>query len=270
MKKVLSIPFAVALLCAVAAAQGPNVALASAPHATAPHGTLTKLEYKQFGKWLADEKAFDKNGSLKEADAACSALGSSTAFLKTMHNSCTADLMVVLASVTVESAATECVKASTTTTTTTTTPTTTTGTTTTPTTTTGTTTTPTVSGFTGAELQEYVCVRPAYEYLSRYVLAMNAADILNRKTGLERGLPGPCLDTMAATTKQLGDEKNMVAAVKRVVADDALLAKVLDGQAAASTTSGHKIENDLNDFGRATKKLGTDSTADKLSTCPHE
>jgi hypothetical protein len=75
---------------------------------------------------------------------------------------------------------------------------------------------------------------------------------------------------MAATAKQLGDEKTMVAAVKRVVADDAVLAKVLSGQVAASTTSGRKIENDLNDFGRATEKLGADSTADKLSTCPHE
>ena len=269
MKRLLSIPFAVALICAAVAAQSPTLASAAAPH-----GTLTKVEYKQLRGWIADETIFDKTGNFKKAAAACKVLGSSTAFLQRLRSSCSADLVMVVGQVTLIVAQSECAKAATsTTTTTTTTPTTTatTGTTTTtPTTTTGTSTTPTVAGLTNAQLQEYVCLNPVYEYVSRNLMTTYAADTLTRKAGIARGLKGQCLDTMVSTAKQLRDEEDMISAVKRVVLDIAQLAKVQEGQAPASAASGGPIKTDVGDYNRAFKQLGADSTANKLFTCPHQ
>jgi hypothetical protein len=266
MKRALSLTFAVAVLCASAAAQTPSSALAAAPH-----GTLTKVEYKHLTKWLADIKLSDKKSSLEDEVNACKALGTSTPLLRQMRTTCAADTTATTGLITLYFAQQECTKAATnTTTSTTTTPTTTSTATTTPTTTTGTTTTPTVSGLSGTQLEVYVCLAPVYQYISRNAATMYTQDGLARKVAAGRGLTGVCLNTLVVSPKQLKDDGEMAAAEKRVVADDALLAKFQRGELSASAVKGSAITSDLRDYNHAlSREAGVDSTPEKLSSCPH-
>jgi hypothetical protein len=268
MNRALSLTLAVAVLCASVAAQTPSSALA-----VAPRGSLTKVEYQHLSKWLADIKLSDKKSSLQDEVNGCKALGTSTALLRQLRATCAADTTATTDLITLYFAQEDCTKATTnTTTSTTTTPTTTTPTTTTTatTTTTGTTTTPTVSGLSSTQLEVYVCLAPVYQYTSLHAATMYAQDALARKVATGRGLTGVCLNTLVASTKQLKDDSDMAAAEKRVVADDALLAKFERGQLPASAVKGGAIASDLRDYARALgREAGVDSTPEKLSTCPH-
>jgi len=261
MNRALSLTLALAVLCASAAAQTPSAALAAAPH-----GSLTKAEYQHLSKWLADIKLSDKKSSLQDEVNGCKALGTSTPLLRQMRSTCAADTTATTDLVTLYFAQQECTKAATNTTTSTTTTPTTTST----TTTTGTTTTPTVSGFSTTQLAVEVCLAPVYQYTSRNAATMYAQDTLARKVAAGRGLTGVCLNTLVASPKQLKDDSDMAAAEKRVVADDALLAKFQRGQLPASAVNGSAITGDLRDYDRALgREAGVDSTPEKLSTCPH-
>jgi len=263
MKRALSLTLAVAVLCASAAAQTPSSALAAAPH-----GTLTKVEYRHLTKWLADIKLSDKKASLQDEVNACKALGTSTSLLRQMRTTCAADTTATTGLITLYVAQQECAKAATSTTTSTTTTPTTTSTTT--TTTTGATTTPTVSGLSSTQLEVYVCLAPVYQYISRNAATMYTQDGLARKVAAGRGLTGVCLNTLVVSPEQLKDDGEMAAAEKRVVADDALLAKVLRGTLSASTVKGSAITSDLRDYDHAlSREAGVDSTPERLSSCPH-
>jgi hypothetical protein len=270
MNRAFSLTIAMAVLCASVAAQIPSSALAAAPQ-----GSLSKVEYQHLSKWLADIKLSDKKSSLQDEVNGCKALGTSTALLRQLRATCAADTTATTDLITLYFAQQDCTKAATnTTTSTTTTPTTgTTGTTTmmpTTTTTTGTTTTPTVSGLSSTQLEVYVCLAPVYQYTSLHAATMYAQDTLARKVAAGRGLTGVCLNTLVASTKQLKDDSDMAAAEKRVVADDALLAKFERGQLPASAVKGGAIASDLRDYARAlSREAGADSTPEKLSTCPH-
>jgi len=236
-----------AVLCASAAAQTPSAALAAAPH-----GSLTKAEYQHLSKWLADIKLSDKKSSLQDEVNGCKALGTSTPLLRQMRSTCAADTTATTDLVTLYFAQQECTKAATNTTTST------------------TTTTPTVSGFSTTQLAVEVCLAPVYQYTSRNAATMYAQDTLARKVAAGRGLTGVCLNTLVASPKQLKDDSDMAAAEKRVVADDALLAKFQRGQLPASAVNGSAITGDLRDYDRALgREAGVDSTPEKLSTCPH-
>jgi hypothetical protein len=283
MKRALSISLAVSVVCALLAAAGPTPALAGAPH-----GTLTKTEYRDINSWLVEEtKAFGKKGTLKEAATACKDLGNSTAFMKSMQRSC--DNQLVLLITVAESGLLQetCDKSVQTTTTTTTTPTTTTPTTTnttttstvtgtTPTvttasgTTTGTSTTPSVNGLTSTQVQVFACMKRVYAALNSATAAQYKQDAITRRDGVSRGLKGACLNTMVATTKQLTDEKNMASSAKRLLAGSEQLVKVLAGQVSASSVNGYAINTAEYDFNKAYTALGDDSTPNKLSTCPHQ
>jgi hypothetical protein len=254
MRKVLSICLLVASLCAVAAGYSSSSAVAAVPH-----GALSKIEYKQLHEWLSDETIFDKKGDLKEGAAGCNALISSTPLIQMLQSSCVADLRVYTEFLTIRAAQQECAQAAANTNTTAT-----------STTTTGTTTTPTIGGLTIAQLQEYVCLKPLYEYVSRNLASMYAADSAAHRTAAARGLSGSCLNTIVATSEQLRDEQNMEAAENRAIADVAVLAKFQNNYTSSSAVSGDRVKADLSAYDRAFRKFDADSTPDKLSTCPHQ
>lgn len=266
MTRALSLLFAVAALSVAALAGSASPSLAAAPSAT-----LTKVEYKDLTKWLADETLFGKKGSFKDGLAGCKALAAPTALLKALQSSCEADLLVYSDVAESGFLQADCAKIATTTSTTTT-PTMTSTTTATGTTTTGTTTTPTpsVTGLTGVQLATFACMKPVYEIVSRHVSDMFGLDTAAHQAGVARGLRGECLNTLVATTEQLGDEKAMNTAEKRVVADATVLAKVADGYSSGSGVNGKTILADVRAFNRAFTKLGKDGTPNRLSTCAHQ
>jgi len=247
MKPALGIPALAMWFFVAAAASLPMPALAAPPG-----GTLTTIEYQQFGRWIADDAAYGKKQNQKYAAAACRALGSSTALLQTSHSACEADLGVLEDLKWSSLGEQACSQASTTTTTT------------------GTTTDPSVAGLTSTELQELVCLRPVFQYTIRTFSTLYAKDTAARGAGLARGLTGTCLNTVVATVRELRDEQVLDATQRRVLAADRLLTKVENGAVAPGAVNGAAIKADVQAFNDAYRKFRSDRTPAKLSSCSHQ
>jgi hypothetical protein len=233
-------PLALALVMLVVIASGTATAVARTTGAR-----LTNDEYVLIGDSMAGaKKAFSSSKpDWSKARAACLVLGQSTPLLRASRDECLDQLSESQAWIGTSKQAQQCTQ----------------------TTTTGI----AAAAGSGSELNELVCLNPAYQALNRAVAKLATADRALRSSGIERGFTGRCLITLVPTPQQLTTETSYLNATKRLVADLALYIKVRKGKAPHGAISDKTVVSAAVAVTPARDHWLSAQIAYSLSVCPH-
>lgn len=217
---------------------------AGASSATTIGPRLTNDEYVLLGDSQAASKSAGSAAkpNWQKARAACVLLGRSTPLLRSTRASCLASLGELRAWLGASQKAASCSQ---------------------------TTTTGLAAAAADSQLNELVCLNPAYQALNRAVDALTAADRALRESGVERGFSGRCLITLVPTTQQLAAETSYLGATKRLVADLALYIKVRDHKAPRNAISGATLVEAEVAVTPARDHWLSVQQGYSLSVCPH-
>jgi hypothetical protein len=120
-----------------------------------------------------------------------------------------------------------------------------------------------------AQPRKDVCTAPLYTALAKHAKVMYDADVVERQRSTQRGFTGRCLQALANTTKQLGEQRDLATATEKLSKDVQLAVQIVEGKLPSSTISASQVEADAKAFEHdGDLVLGQNSP--KLSSCPHQ
>ncbi len=120
-----------------------------------------------------------------------------------------------------------------------------------------------------AQPHKDICVVPLYKGLTKDAEAMYRADAVTYQRAAQRGFTGRCIDALANTKTQLGQQRQLATATANITSDVELAAKVSEGKLPSGAITVATADADAKAFERDADVVLAQSSP-KVSSCPHQ
>jgi len=120
-----------------------------------------------------------------------------------------------------------------------------------------------------AQPHKDICVVPLYTGLAKDAEALYHANSVTYERAAQRGFTGRCLDALANSKAQLGEQRELATATASITSDVQLAAKVAEGKLPSGAITVARVDADAKAFEHDADLVLAQSSP-KLSSCPHQ